>query len=529
MFQGHRLLGIFQVGDAPVREERQDRLVDASKEPLLQGNADQGRDDTLGTRANDVLLFRTEGMDIGIDDQITVADDLHAMDGIVLLLDLCQQEGQHGRIYALLLRCGRPPAAGGPVALGGSNDQHPPSAPLEVVLAVLAGERFHGSLAGTMGGTDLPDAELAERVDDVLHHHRVGVGQMKATHHEGDLSAHEALCLADHAQNAGMGAASDDDRSLGGLGDQRLFGGAAAQLAGGVQAREDLDRIQHLDHLGAGADPSGERLGEGDRDVDGGLDAGAQQETQPSRMVAVDVREDHGVDVLGIEAQLGHVVEQGRAARACVKQDRVLSILDPGRKAPLGRQALSISSIVVDDGNAHLAGRLGGSVRGRGHRGRRRLCCGRGSRDRHFCGQGRQGRGRGSSGRHGCRGRRGCRQGGLFHQHSRGNGRSAPCQKRKQHDQGGCPVQLLHFVPLSSMLRQTAFIGHRMRCGLPPTSASRKASDERSTLWNNASQAPNVQWREVQHWPPDQVRNQPDVQERNRPIGRCIARVVVIH
>ena len=112
IFQRHGLLGSIQVGNGPTGEKLQNRLLDTIEGPLLDGNADQGRDDTLGAGADRVDCIRSEGADNCVHDQVAVAYDLQAVDGMALVMDLGQHQSQQRRVHALLLGRGGGPAAG---------------------------------------------------------------------------------------------------------------------------------------------------------------------------------------------------------------------------------------------------------------------------------------------------------------------------------------------------------------------------------------------------------------------------------
>ena len=146
----------------------------------------------------------------------------------------------------------------------------------------------------------------------------------------------------------------------------------AGQLAGGVQAGQDLGRPQHVDQFGAGTDATPGRLGESGWGIDHGLHAGAQQGTEPTGVIAMDMGEDNDVDVPRIQAQLSQVVEEVGTRGTGVKEDGLVTIFNPGRKAPLGCQApravgLIVDRIVIDYRDARLGRRLcrGGRLRWR--------------------------------------------------------------------------------------------------------------------------------------------------------------------
>ncbi|MEJ2210803.1 MAG: hypothetical protein P8129_17430 [Anaerolineae bacterium] len=228
-------------------------------------------------------------------------------------------------------------------------------------------EHGAGAVAGAVAGGHLPHPHLPEAVDDVLYPPPAGRAQVKAAYHQGHLAPAHLPGAGHHLVDAGMGAAGDHHQPIAGAGHQGLLHRVLAHLARAPQAGQDLEGAVHLDDGGRGGAHLGfEALGECLGQIDGDRRIGGQQAGQAAGVIAVVVGQDDDVDVAGIEAQGGQVVQQHHSVGPGVKEHRTAAVGQPGGKAPTGLQGRPGRSrrvgvalagkggiVVENDGQAH--------------------------------------------------------------------------------------------------------------------------------------------------------------------------------
>ena len=115
MLKRHRLFIRVKISNGSFRKDIQDGLSHALDVTLVNGDADQSRDNTFGARMDDVPRIRLEWVNGSVCHHITVADDGHTVNVMVLLLDRLEHFRQRLRVHPLFLRSGRAPAIGGPI------------------------------------------------------------------------------------------------------------------------------------------------------------------------------------------------------------------------------------------------------------------------------------------------------------------------------------------------------------------------------------------------------------------------------
>lgn len=117
MPDGDQVLENAAVCNLSLRKEG-DHLVVEIQLTLVCGNADQSGHDALGHRGDFVECTAVEGIEVGVEDQVVIADHRQAVNVDILGADRLQPFRQFGRVKPLFFGRARAPAFRGPIGGG---------------------------------------------------------------------------------------------------------------------------------------------------------------------------------------------------------------------------------------------------------------------------------------------------------------------------------------------------------------------------------------------------------------------------